>query len=110
MKTLKRLSLILIGLALVSVVSGCALKEYRDACLADVECKAKVEKIGDNTETIVSTGVAMVPHPLAPVAAKPAGKAVGVVAELIAALLLGRALVGKKKKEEVNTASTISTK
>lgn len=99
----KFLPLILVAVVLFS--SGCALKEYYDACKGDPTgaCQERAGKVGDNTETLVSTGVALIPHPLAPIAAKPAGKAIGYGFEFIAMLIFGRAIL-KKKKEEVVVA------
>jgi hypothetical protein len=100
---MKKLSFVLVAIALISVTSGCALKEYYAACKADEACVARAEGVKKNTETLVSTGVALVPHPAAQVAAKPAGKVSGSVAGVIAMILFGRALTKKKKENELPT-------
>jgi hypothetical protein len=80
--------------------AGCVtlddLKAYRAACLADPACVERSQGVQDRTEAIVSTGVALIPHPLAPVAAKPAGKVAGVVFEFFAILIFGRAILKKQ--------------
>lgn len=88
---------LILSLVLVLALSGCAVKGYYEACKNDPQCVESVGYVTHNTETLVSTGVAMVPHPVAPIAAKPVGKAAGYVAGLIAMVLYGRALVGNKR-------------
>lgn len=88
---------LLICTILVFGSTGCALKEYYAACKADQACVERAEGIEKNTKVLVTTGVAMVPHPAAQVAAKPAGDVVGKGVGLIAMLILGRALTKKKE-------------
>ena len=91
-----RKHLLLTSLLLTLVVSGCAWKAYYDACKVDAACSERAHGVQATTETTVSTIVAAIPHPLAQLAAKPAGKVVGYGGFLLAMLLFGRALTKRK--------------
>lgn len=77
-------------------LTGCAFIDAYRACKADEECWAKAEGRQKTAQTIVSTGVAFIPHPAAQGAAPIAGKIAGFLMLFGSAITGGWALKGKK--------------
>ena len=83
--------------------AGCAFigqqKSAYDACKADKACVDQITTISNTVAGVASTITAVIPNPAIAAASPLVGKASGVLAGIIAAIILGNGIL--KKKTEV---------
>lgn len=84
-------------IAVLALLSGCALDQYYQACKADQTCMDRAHGVQDKTQNVATVVTGVIPVPAVAASAPVVGKVAGYAGLLIAMLIGGHALTTKKK-------------